>query len=190
MIAATDRRQALHDLLAGTIVVGRRPVAAEGPAGATEVFDPGQLWHALDHVFLVSQDRLPGDLRTRVAAIRQKIGELLPHTARFPIGSRDRFVLRRIATDYLPTSIGAYLALQHSYATTHVLPGERTALQLLEGQLKLLEWRTDEIGIALRQLDSQRLLAHGRFLEETFDRRSEDLSLPTNQPALSPDTGR
>ena len=92
-------------------------------------------------------------------------------------------MLRRTATDYLPTSINAYLALQPGYATTHVLPGGRTALQLLEDQLKLLERKVDEIGMALRQLDSQRLLAHGRFLEETFDRRSEDLGLPTNQPA-------
>jgi hypothetical protein len=91
-------------------------------------------------------------------------------------------VLKRTGTDYLPTSIEAYLALPQSYATTIVLPGGKTALQVLEDQLKLLGRMIDQIGDAFRQLDSERLLAHGRFLEETFGRQSGDLSLPPNRP--------
>ncbi len=182
VIVVTDRRQALHDVMAGTLVVRRREAAAEGPAGAADVFDADQVRRALDRAFVISRDRLPADLHARVAVIRLKILELLPDAERFPTGSRDVFVLHRTATDYLPTSIEAYLALPQSYATTSVLPGGKTALQVLGDQLELLDWKMDEIGDAFRQLDSERLLAHGRFLEESFGRQSEDLSLPPSRP--------
>jgi len=181
VIVATDRRQALHDVLAGTLVVRRREPVAGGPVRPTEAFDPDEVRRALDRAFLVSRDRLPADLHSRVAAIRQQILDLLPDIGRFPVGSRDLFVLQRTATDYLPTSIEAYLRLPDSYATTTPLPGGRTALQVLGDQLAILNGKMDEIGDAFRQLDSDRLLAHGRFLEESFGRQSEDLRLPPNR---------
>ena len=91
-------------------------------------------------------------------------------------------MLQRVATDYLPTSIEAYLALPQDYATTGVLPGGKTALQVLADQLDLLDRKMDEIGDTVRQQDSERLLVHGRFLEESFGGQSEDLHLPPNRP--------
>jgi hypothetical protein len=144
--------------------------------------DPDQVRRALDRAFLISRDRLPAELHVKVTAIRQQILELLPDVERFPLGSRDLFVVQRTATDYLPTSIDAFLALPHSYATSNPLLGGRTALQVLGDQLELLGRKMDEIGDALRQADSERLLAHGRFLEESFGRLFEDPSLPPNRP--------
>ena len=46
--------------------------------------------------------------------------ELLPHASRFPLGSRDLFVLQRTATAYLPTSVDAYLALGFTQFTLGV----------------------------------------------------------------------
>jgi hypothetical protein len=113
-----------------------------------------------------------------VSRIRWSILELLPHAGRLPPGSRDLYVLQRTATEYLPTSLDAYLALPGNYATAFVLPGGKTALEALREQLALLETKVREISDALRQRDSERLLVHGRFLELAFARQSGDLGLP------------
>lgn len=170
------------------IVAGRLllwPATAVSGQEAMDAFDPHEIRRALDRALKMSQEGLPQELHAKVAEIRMEILELLPHTADFPTGSRDLFVLQRTATDYLPTSIEAYLALPQTYATTGVLEGGKTPLQLLKDQLDLLDWKMDEIGEALRQRDSERLLVHGRFLEECFGRRSEDLSLPPGGPTSS-----
>src|SRR5262249_61849144 len=95
-----------------------------------------------------------------------------------PTGSRDLFVLRRTAPEYLPTSVAASLALPAAYATTAILRDGRTALQILGGQLGLLDVEVGEIGDAVRHRDSERLVVHGRFLEQVFGRGSNELELP------------
>ena len=181
-IVLTEKRQALHDLVAGTLVMERRRPFEEVRPRVADAFDPAEIQRALDGAYMLSEGRLPPELHAKVAEIRLEILELLPHTRSFPVGSRDLFVLQRVATDYLPTSIESYLALPQNYATTGVLPGGKTALQVLSDQLDLLDGKMDEIGDTVRQQDSERLLVHGRFLEEFFGRRSEDLRLPSNRP--------
>ena len=135
------------------------------------------LQRALDRVGAMSQ-RLPEEPRAKVAEIIGAILELIPQAGLFPPGSRDLFVLQRTATEYLPTSVDAYLALPASYATTAVLRDGRTALQILGDQLDLLDVEVGEIGDAVRHRDSERLLVHGRFLEQVFGRGSNELELP------------
>jgi hypothetical protein len=113
-----------------------------------------------------------------VAKITGEILELLPHASRFPFGSRDLFVLQRTATEYLPTSVDAYLALPASYASTAVLRDGKTAVRILGDQLELLDVELGEIGEALRRRDSERLLLHGRFLEQALGHGSNELELP------------
>jgi hypothetical protein len=96
----------------------------------------------------------------------------------FPPGTREVFVLQRTATEHLPTSVDAYLALPASYATTAMLRDGRTALQILGDQLGLLDVEVGEIGDAVRRRDSERLLVHRRFLEQVFGRGSNELELP------------
>jgi hypothetical protein len=167
-----------YGVIAGRLLLW--PVAAATALDADgresiDTFDPHEIRRGLDHALKMSQGRLPQDVQAKIAKIRMEILELLPHTADFPMGSRDLFVVQRTATDYLPTSIEAFLSLPQDYATTAVLEGGKTALQVLEDQLGLLDWKMDEIDDAVRQRDSERLLVHGRFLEESFGRRSEDL---------------
>src|SRR5262245_11557755 len=80
-------------------------------------FDPQVVRTAVDRAYQMTHGRLPADVQSRVAEIRKEILELLPHTAQFPVGSPDLYVLQRTAVDYLPTTIEAYLALPPSYAT-------------------------------------------------------------------------
>lgn len=156
-----------------------RPVMpdASGPVGPGDTFDPAAIQRVLNGVEAMSL-RLPQEARAKVVEIIAEILELLPHANRFPIGSRDLFVLQRTATEYLPTSVNAYLSLPPSYATTVVLRDGKTALGLLSDQLDLLDLEIDEIGDAVRHRDSDRLLVHGRFLEQAFGRGSRELELP------------
>jgi hypothetical protein len=143
-----------------------------------DVFQPAEIGRALDRALKVSRSRLPVNVCDKVAKIRLEILALLPHTASFPTGSRDLFVIQRTATDYLPASLDAYLSLPADYATTIEVAGGRTSLQLLEDQLDLLDRKMGEIADAVRNQDAERLLVHGRFLEDQFGGGSADFRLP------------
>jgi hypothetical protein len=148
------------------------------PKVAKDDFDPRAIRQSLDHAYQMTHGRLPVDVQTRVARIRAEILDLLPHAAEFPVGSQDLFVLRRTAIDYLPRTIEAYLALPTAYATKQVVQDGKTPLQVVREQLELLDTQMGEIAEAVRQRDSDRLLANGRFLEERFGQTADGVSLP------------
>ena len=145
---------------------------------ARDTFDPREVRRAVDRAYQMTHGRLPADVQSRVAQIRQEIIELLPHTADFPAGSQDLYVLRRMAVDYLPTTLEAYLSLPSSYATQRAIQGGKTSLDVLREQLVLLDEKMDEIAEAVHQRDSDRLLANGIFLEERFGRGAPELTAP------------
>lgn len=145
---------------------------------AKDTFDPREVRRAVDRAYQMTHGRLPADVQSRVAQIRQEIIELLPHTADFPVGSQDLYVLRRMAVDYLPTTLEAYLSLPSSYATQRAIQGGKTSLEVLREQLVLLDEKMDEIADAVHQRDSDRLLANGIFLEERFGKGAPELTAP------------
>lgn len=151
------------------------------PSVAKDTFDPQEIRRSLDHTYQMTHGRLPVDAQSRVARIRAEILELLPHTADFPPGSQDLYVLRRMAVDYLPTTIEAYLALPPSYATERVVQDGKTPLQVMNEQLELLDAQMGEIAEAVHRRDSDKLLANGIFLEERFGRPGGGLALPPDQ---------
>jgi hypothetical protein len=159
---------------AGALIGPRRR-----PRVAKDTFDPQEIRRALDHAYQMTHGRLPADSQSRVARIRAEVLELLPHAAEFPPGSQDLFVLRRMAMDYLPTTIEAYLALPASYATGRVVQEGKTPLQVMNEQLELLDAQMVDIAEAVHKRDSDRLLANGLFLEEKFGR---GLTPPADQP--------
>ena len=165
------------------VVVGLYAVGAlAGPRRrlkvARDTFDPPEIRRAVDRAYQMTHGRLPADVQSRVAQIRQEIFELLPHTADFPVGSQDLYVLRRMAVDYLPTTLEAYLSLPASYATQRAIQGGKTSLDVLREQLVLLDEKMDEIAEAVHQRDSDRLLANGIFLEERFGKGAPELTAP------------
>lgn len=148
------------------------------PKVARASFDPQVVRKAVDRAYQMTHGRLPADVQSRVAQIRKEVLELLPHTAQFPVGSPDLYVLQRTAVDYLPTTIEAYLALPPSYATQRAIQGGRTSLDVLREQLELLDAKMDEIAEAVHQRDSDRLLANGIFLEDRFGKGAPELVVP------------
>jgi hypothetical protein len=146
--------------------------------GVAANLDVGEIRKALDRAVRMGQGRLPSDVQAKVAEIRQEVLDVLPSANQFSTGSEDLYVIQRTATDYLPATLEAYLALPYAYATTRVLDGGKTPLDLLRAQLQLLDEKLDEITDAVHRRDSDRLLANGRFLEERFGKESGGLDLP------------
>src|ERR1051325_1073987 len=57
------------------------------------------------------QPELPIDVQVKVEQIRRKVDVLLSYADRFPPFSQDLYLVRPTASDYLPRTINAYLAL-------------------------------------------------------------------------------
>jgi hypothetical protein len=160
--------------LIGALVV---PSRAPRPVGV-EQFDADRIQRSLDGTLDMARGRVPSDVFAKLTGIRQRTLELLPKAGDLPGGSQDLYVLQRTATDYVPTSVRYYLSLPAAYATTHVVQDGKTPLQVLKDQLDLLDDQMAEIGDAVNQRDSDRLLAQGRFLEQRFGRPDGELNLP------------
>jgi hypothetical protein len=136
------------------------PKADQRPAAAS---DPRQL----------RQGELPIDVQVKVEQIRRKVDVLLSYADRFPPFSQDLYLVRQTASDYLPRTIEAYLALQKRAGATDkpLSVGGKTPYQELKSQLDLLDARLDDIAQDLQRQDADRLLANRRFLEERFGSR-------------------
>jgi hypothetical protein len=118
------------------------------------------------------QTELPIDMQVKVEQIRRKIEVLLGFADRFPPFSQDLYLVRQTASDYLPKTISAYLALPKQTVEKPLSADGRTAHQELRAQLDLLDARLDDIAQDLERQDTDRLLANRRFLEERFGARA------------------
>jgi hypothetical protein len=111
---------------------------------------------------------LPIDVQMKAEQIKHKVDVLLSYASRFPPFSKDLYVVRQTATEYLPRTLNAYLALPPVDAD-RVLPSTgRTALDELKAQLDLLDSKLDEVADDLQRRDVDALLANRLFLEQRF----------------------
>jgi hypothetical protein len=115
---------------------------------------------------------LPIDVQVKVEQIRRKVEVLLSFADRFPPFSKDLFLVRQTATEYLPRTVDAYLALPEDAAERPLASTGQTPHQELKAQLDLLDAKLDEIAQDLQSQDVDRLLANRRFLEERFGDRA------------------
>ena len=113
---------------------------------------------------------LPIDVRVKVEQIRRKVEVLLGYASRFPPFSKDLFLVQQTASEYLPRTIDAYLALPTEDGDRILISTGKTALQELKDQLDLLDSKLNDIAEDLQRQDVDRLLANRRFLEERFGR--------------------
>jgi hypothetical protein len=135
-----------------------------------------QIRSALAGVESLAKRAAPVEVADRVAAIGLAIREIADRQTTLAGSSPQVFAVLRTATDYLPTAVEAYLRLPQGYARTRPLADGRTALDVLVGQLNLLEKEMVDVADAVTQNDINRLLAHERFLTERFGRSA--LTLP------------
>jgi len=145
-------------------LVGRRKIDLRSG------FDSNDVKDALDSQVRLITGKVPPEVMAKVLKIRQIILGILPRSGNLPPGLPQLFVIERTATDYLPTSLQAYLNLPRAYATQHPVQDGKTPKEVLLDQLTLLETKMNEVADDVHRNDSDRLLAHGRFLEERFGR--------------------
>lgn len=119
------------------------------------------------------QTELPIDVQVKVEQIRRKVDVLLGYADRFPPFSQDLYLVRQTASDYLPRTINAFLALPRETAEKPLSPDGKTAHQELKAQLDLLDSKLDDIAQDLQRQDADRLLANRRFLESRFGLRDK-----------------
>jgi len=167
------------------IVVGLYLIGVMATPGSKQIdlstgFDPNDVKQALDTQVRLITGKVPPEVMAKVLKIRQTMVGILPRSGTLRPGSPELFVIERTATDYLPTSLEAYLKLPRAYATLHAVHGGKTAKQILLDQLSLLENKMNEVADDVNRNDSDRLLANGRFLEEKFGRSPLSLKPPTS----------
>jgi hypothetical protein len=127
---------------------------------------------------VVNLNRLPKDVEKQVDRIGRKAAVLGQHPERFPIGSRDLYVVQQTASDYLPTTVRTFLEVPSWSVDTPAADG-RTPLQMLHAQLDMLEAKLDEIAETVRKQRVDNLLANERFLEDNFGSDSKaELTIP------------
>jgi hypothetical protein len=117
------------------------------------------------------QTELPIDVKVKVEQIKRKVDVLLSYADRFPPFSQDLYLVRQTASDYLPRTINAYLAMPKETAQRPMQSGQ-TPYQELKAQLDLLDAKLDDIAQDLQRQDTDRLLANRKFLEDRFGLRN------------------
>ena len=138
--------------------------------------DVSDLTGALASQVSAVKGKVPDDVYQKVLSIQQTLQSILPKISRLGPASRDAFVVHNTITDYLPSTLQAYLNLPRAYATLHRMSDGRTAAQVVLDQLTLLDTKLDEVADAVNKNDTDALLANGRFLEDRFG--SSSLTLP------------
>src|ERR1700682_475389 len=151
----------------------------------TPGFDAKNLKLAVDRQVRVITGKVPPEVMAKVLKIRQTILGILPRSGNLAPGSPELFGIERTATNYLPTSLQAYLHLPKAYAIRHQVQNGKTPKEILLDQLTLLENKMNEVADDVHRNDSDRLLAHGRFLEERFGRSPLPMEPPASWGAQS-----
>lgn len=133
---------------------------------------------ALNQQFKAVNGRIPAPAMEPFLRIRKNVLELLPRVREFPPGSMELFTLQQTALDYLPNALDTYLQLPPAYARSSRVDGARTPVQVLVDDLTLLDQKMEQVRSEVRRQDTDRLLAHDRFLEDRFGAERKGLSLP------------
>ncbi|MFM8444495.1 MAG: PspC domain-containing protein [Methylococcus sp.] len=105
-----------------------------------------------------------------LTSIEDKLGFLMGRMEGQPQELLDLrpFEVRKIAYDYLPDTLNEYLRLPSGMAESERLHDGKTAEEVLNEQLTLLDTTLHDLARSLFEKDAAGLLVHGRFLKEKF----------------------
>jgi hypothetical protein len=101
--------------------------------------------------------------RIRDAAARA----LPPDDTPLNLADHDTWQLRQICIDYLPGALERFLALPSDRASEPLLDG-KSARQVLDEQLALIENRLDTMATSSYRREASGLLSHARFIADTL----------------------
>ena len=172
------------------------PAATAAPiAGRLRLIEEGDPRTRVEVVAVL--DRLVANVRglvpeTDVATVRRirDTAALALPTADGPLDLTDHetWLLRQICIDYLPGALEHFIALPSDLASEPLLDG-RSARQVLDEQLALIESRLDEMVTRSYRRDAGALLIHARFIADSlrpdpFQARLAELAINDAEPIL------
>jgi hypothetical protein len=132
--------------------------------------DSEELRGELEELVHAIRRRVPKEVYERVVSIKNTIVEILPFLQRLDESNYNLYTIRQTALEYLPETLENYLKLPRAYASMHVIKEGKTAQKLLVEQLDLLDEEMKSIAQEFYRNNTEELVAHGRFLEEKFER--------------------
>jgi hypothetical protein len=130
----------------------------------------GEIRDQLDALVRAIRKKVPEEILVVVVSIKDSILEILPNIVDITSADRDIYIIRQTALDYLPETLENYLRLPPAFRNLHPIRDGKTAKQLLLEQLEILDSQMKEIVQDFYHNDSQKLMAHGRFLESKFQK--------------------
>jgi hypothetical protein len=144
----------------------------------------------LDALVRKIRKRMPAEVLAKIESIKASIDSILPILAASNLGDRNVFTIRQTVFEYLPTALENYLSLPPAFANLHPVRDGKTARQLLNEQLDILDREMKEIVVDMSANDTQKLLAHGRFLEQKFNQADFLGDLLGKKPGLAAPTAQ
>lgn len=106
--------------------------------------------------------------------IEDQLAPLLIHLERHPPNADEEFAVQAMITDYVPSTLRAYIGLAPQVAGI-AGAGGKTPGDLLIEQLSLLAQGSRDLAAAVYTHDAQELATQGRFLSAKFEQ--SDLAL-------------
>jgi len=151
------------------------PAASAGPLAARPTLlengDPrtrAEVLAVLDRIIANVVGRVPETDVATLRRIRDNAARALP-TSDEPLDLTDHdvWLLRQICIDYVPGALDHFIALPPDRASEPLLDG-RSARQVLDEQLALIERRLEEMATRSYRLEAGGLLSHARFVADSL----------------------
>lgn len=146
-------------------------LARRAPDLERRIEDSLTVQETLDHLDAIirgASPHLTEEMTRHLESVRASVAEVLPKLAEAQIRDDDWFTVRETVLRYLPETLANYVALPPAFRVSQPLQGGRTARQLLNAQLDLLDGKLKEVLNNVAASDAQALLANGKFLEAKF----------------------
>lgn len=124
----------------------------------------------------------PAPVLTRVRRVTGIVRAMLPRLSNIGLASADTYTVVATATDYLPESLAAYLALPRDWADTRPVAGGKSSLLLLIDQLDLLASTVNKMYDAANRADAAALVAQGKFLDQKLGGHQSTITLDAPAP--------
>lgn len=168
---------------------GAGALAAPSPAGIDlhSGLDAADLRRAMTEQAGRIDGKVPDDVAAAVARIHESVADVLDRQESLPAGSPDAYVVEQTVREWLPTALESYLRLPRGYANRVSVADGRTPRRVLLDELGLVDAEMRKVVDAVARGDTDRLLAHERFLADRFGAGS-DLSLENPPPAAGQDS--
>jgi hypothetical protein len=142
-----------------------------------------QAWDAeqlRDKLAQLARLALPDEAAKTVGRIETAISDILAHSDEIGGQHFQLQIVRQTVNDYLPAVLQNYARLPPAFARIHPVRDGKTAQQLVDEQLGLIEKELNTILSDLSQNDAQALIVHGEFLKKKLESGAADFLSLTN----------